>query len=108
MDHDENEKVEFFEDRRAMRAELDRLHFEKLKKLEHKVEELEEVLSEFTLWKEKHVEQYQIDQPTLSVLRHIAGFSVVLRWVVIAALGLLSAIGATQLAFETLHKWFIK
>ena len=105
---DSLERSEVFEERRFMRAELDRLTSDQLKKLQEELDDVKEQLTDVLLWKEKHVEQYTLDQPSLSVLRHIAGFSVVLRWVVIGALGVLSAIGATQLAFETIQKWMAK
>ncbi len=105
---DNQERYEVFEDRRLMRAELDRYTLEQIKKLQEELDGVKERLTDVLLWKEKHVEQYILDQPTLSILRHIAGFSVVLRWIVIGALGVLSAIGATQLAFETIQKWMAK
>lgn len=105
---DNQERDEVFEDRRSMRAELDRNTLEQIKKLQEKLDGVEELLIDVLLWKEKHIEQYVLDQPTLSILRHIAGFSVVLRWIVIGALGVLSAIGVTQLAFETIQKWMAK
>ena len=105
---DNQERYEVFEDRRLMRAELDRYTLEQIKKLQEELDGVKERLTDVLLWKEKHVEQYIRDQPTLSILRHIAGFSVVLRWIVIGALGVLSAIGATQLAFETIQKWMAK
>lgn len=105
---DTQERFEAYEERRAIRAELDRLTLEQIKKLQEELNSVKEQLTDVLLWKEKHVEQYVLDQPTLSILRHVAGFSVVLRWIVFGALGVLTAIGATQLAFETIQKWMAK
>ena len=73
-----------------------------------RIRALEEQVREMREWMAQHKEQYQLDLPTLSVLRHIAGFSAVVRWIMIGALGLLSAIGALQLAIDSVSRWVSK
>jgi hypothetical protein len=102
------DKYDEIAERREMRAALERHTQEQIIALKHELEELKKEMSAVIEWKARHTEQYLQDAPTLSVLRHVAGFSVVMRWLVIGLLGLLSAIGALQLAIETIQKWVVK
>ena len=71
---------------------------DRIKALENEVGDLRDINN-------RHIQEYRLDAPTLSVLRHIASFGVVARWVIISVIGVLSAIGIVQVAYETIQKW---
>ncbi len=94
-----NENVLYFKtDILQWRARVETVLSSDLEKIEAKIAELDN-------WKSLHIKEYDLDQPSLSVLRHIASFGMVFRWVIIFFLGVLSAVGVAQPAFEILQKW---
>ena len=72
---------------------------ERIRRLEQDMEDLKAFTAVYN-------EQQRRDERSLSVLRHIAAFGVVTRWLTIFTLGLLAMIGSFQAAFDLFHYWF--
>ncbi|MCU0806424.1 MAG: hypothetical protein MUC53_00275 [Candidatus Contendobacter sp.] len=94
---------------RFLRREMDRTYADRLLHLEQNTEDLERKvrteLASIHITLQRLVDCQAEQGPVIKSLNHLVGAGLIMRWVVIAVIGTLAAIGTAATAMEAMRAW---
>lgn len=88
-----------------MRREMDRQRQERVDHLEHRLDEITAMMAEMSRQMTTIIDRQAQYAPTMDTLQTVMKGGVMIKWIIVLAVGTLAAISTGATAWEALQKW---